>query len=571
MHLNPEASIDKLTPEGMHTFLLAEMKKIEQGLRPVPKTSGVVARLHPYKEKMGKPMQYDASLVNGSAPHQIHDEDPDGWYDEYDPVYEREKAARSISSQKESESGTGAHIFDVVAATAEEFAAMNTVARMSMDSNRVHYFPLQGSNIWLNLYDSEKSDQRYRKIILNKTEQEPSKCLIIMINRTGQFALNSKGQFTLTNRQRWKRFVYYGRDAIYCGYDQRHEAKIPDYAWTPSGYYKSVRGLWPCTLKDFLEGQMVGESVVVDLIMEYFAQVNPFWNDLRADYAAGSAYSAIPGSDIWSAHSRQHLIQMKFRCGMKRNNKEPIGHGIFLARASKLVKENELQKLFGYNPGHLYLGRKKEDMLDPLTNFIYDNCPDLDKPFKLPHDREIVVGKQIIRDALKMDIQIRRKSSVTYHSARAIYEWHDHNAMTIRSRALPVVKIPKNSKFRNLKLPKDCVRLTSRKEFLEEAEFQNNCVASYIPDVNADRASVWSQRKEDGTRNTIEICYHAGDYRRAGYFYINQMLGFDNERCEDDDYEEVKEALVGQTLPKQSAEDNKSFARPHRFLANAVH
>ena len=323
-------------------------------------------------------------------------------------------------------------------------------------------------------------------------------------------------------------------------------------------------------MKDLFESKTCGENVVADLIMDYFSQVNPFWNDMRKDFAAGSAYSAMDCKDIWAAHSRQHLIQMKFGTSLKRNNKEPIGHGIFLARASKVVKENEMQKLYGYDPGQVYLSRKKEDILGILSEIIYENCPGLDKPFKLPHDREIVVGKQIIRDALKMDVQMRRKSSLTYRSARAIYEWHEHCSITIRSRALPTVKIPKNSKFRELKMPKNCVRLKSRKEFLEEAEYQNNCVASYIEDVNADVASIWSLRKEDGTRETIDIRWHEGDYRRAGYFYVNQMHGYDNCKCTKESLRCVKQCLEGQTVPFRSRNDDEDFSEPRRFFANEI-
>lgn len=80
----------------------------------------------------------------------------------------------------------------------------------------------------------------------------------------------------------------------------------------------------------------------------------------------------------------------------------------------------------------------------------------------------------------------------------------------------------KNSRFKGLRLPENCIRLKSRKMFAEESSFQNNCVAGYIDNVNQDLYSIWSMRKEDGSRNTIEIVI------RRGRFCIVQMLGYDN-------------------------------------------
>ena len=553
--IKQELQIQDLTPEGMYQFFLSEMKKIEDGTRPVPKAAHVAARLHLPKENFWAKDENNerAKLMDGSDPDEIHAEP---WAQALSrSIMDRKKAVKQPEEKY-------IRIFDCLDVSEEEFNAMKCIAQIAKDPSYVQRFPLEGASVWFKLHNIDNPAPAE-----NENDFRSDQCLIVYINKTKYFALTADGQFALQKGTGWKRFVYYGRDALYSGYDQRHEQEPLDYEWTPSGYRLSVRGLWPTSMKDLFECTQCGANAVVDLIMDYFSQVNPFWNDLRKDFAAGSAYSAMDCREIWEAHSRQHLIQMKFGTSLNRNNKEPIGHGIFLARASKMVKENEMQKLYGYNPGQVYLSRKKEDMLEPLSDFIYNNCPGLDKPFKLPHDREIIVGKQIIRDALNMDVQMRRKSSLTYHSARAIYEWHEHCALTIRSRELPTVRISRDSKFRELKMPKNCVRLKSKKEFLEEAEFQNNCVASYIEDVNADMVSIWSMRKDDGTRVTIEVRWHGGDYRRGGYFYVNQMAEYGNSDCSKEDYDAVRKCLEGQTIPENSRGNNPYFREPHRFYA----
>lgn len=95
-------------------------------------------------------------------------------------------------------------------------------------------------------------------------------------------------------------------------------------------------------------------------------------------------------------------------------------------------------------------------------------------------------------------------------------------------------------------MPEDCVRLTSRKQFVEESTVNNNCVSTYIPAVNQDRCSIWSMRKPDGRRFTIEIrCRTSKEYPN-GYFYIGQMLGYDNMNVPDDDYKKIRNCLEKQ-------------------------
>lgn len=99
------------------------------------------------------------------------------------------------------------------------------------------------------------------------------------------------------------------------------------------------------------------------------------------------------------------------------------------------------------------------------------------------------------------------------------------------------MRIKKDSKFKNLKLPKDCTKLTTTKQMVMEGDFQHNCVATYINKVNADECSIWSQRKPDGTRNTIEIKIKQGKY------YIAQMRAFANQAPLQEDLDEIQKAI----------------------------
>ena len=75
------------------------------------------------------------------------------------------------------------------------------------------------------------------------------------------------------------------------------------------------------------------------------------------------------------------------------------------------------------------------------------------------------------------------------------------------------------------------------RQMLMEGNFQHNCVATYISKVNKDECSIWSQRKSDGTRNTIEIGIEHGKY------CIIQMCAFANQEPMQKDLEKVQKAI----------------------------
>ncbi len=398
--------------------------------------------------------------------------------------------------------------------TDEELQAVILLRRKLKEANGGK-FPCHGDT--LQLYLGKNQDgQEYLSI---KTEVFHN----IIVREDGSFTAVWDG------RRVWKTFLYYGNGMLFCKNEMNNNEK-----------------LWPCTMKDLFEKDLLSQRCMRLLIMEFFAKENLLWGDLARDYLAGSAYSSIPLTEIWEAHSREELLKNHYGFSMNRNNKETIGQGIFLIQARRIVKANELQKLYGFNPGPVYIGRKKKDLSLPLANYIMQTCPDIEKPVKLPHGQTTTIDTGLVIDAVNTEILLRRKISVTFHSPRGVLDWHDEASRIYRCRTESTVKIPKNSRFKKLKMPPNCVRLTSRRQFVEEGDFQHNCVASYIDYVNEDICSIWSMRKEDGTRNTIEIRCRKSKNNPAGYFYIAQMTGFGNSDVSEKDYELVREMITRQ-------------------------
>ena len=337
--------------------------------------------------------------------------------------------------------------------------------------------------------------------------------------------------------------------------------------WYPNGNVWNFPGnksqkSYPCSLKDFFYYQKKSNVAYQPylLLFQFLGETYPIFKDLASDFEQGSAYTSIPIIELYSCGSRRALLEKYYGItGMKRNNRECIGDGIFLHRAKRLVPEEHLQKIYGFHCFPTFIGRKKTDMVDPITYFLHvkftQNFPNMKIKIKNPYFAyeenapmkiDFEITKSFICDAVSMAISMDVKIPLSWKSLVTFKDWHDMLAIRSRNRKLPTVSIPKESKFRKLKMPEGCVRLTSRKQFVEESTVNNNCVSTYIPAVNQDRCSIWSMRKPDGRRFTIEIrCRTSKEYPN-GYFYIGQMLGYDNMKVPDDDYKKIRNCLEKQ-------------------------
>lgn len=336
----------------------------------------------------------------------------------------------------------------------------------------------------------------------------------------------------IKNEKRIRGFSY-SKDGILYGHSTPR-AKPKEFNPSFSMYFATKETKhWPCTMKDLFSIHTYDglfESVVY-FIMLFFGETNPLWKDLAKDYTEQSAYSAIPLTVIDESHSRRELIAKYYGedKAFKRNNKEPIGYGIFLARVSRIVKPEELQKLFGFNPGCISIGRAKNDLVKPLVQYICEATPNNNM-------RDSFV-QCLVEDAVAMNINKRQLVPISFKTTDEVLKWHDDMTPFGTYATTEKMKIKKDSKFKNLKLPKDCTKLTTTKQMVMEGDFQHNCVATYINKVNADECSIWSQRKPDGTRNTIEIKIKQGKY------YIAQMRAFANQAPLQEDLDEIQKAI----------------------------
>lgn len=346
-----------------------------------------------------------------------------------------------------------------------------------------------------------------------------------------EYGIECKLDTFIKSEKRIRDFSF-SKDGILYGHSTPH-IKPKEFKPLPMNFVAKGTKHWPCTMKDLFSVHTYSglfESVVY-FIMLFFGETNPLWKDLAKDYTEQSAYSAIPLSVINGSHSRRELIAKYYGedKAFKRNNKEPIGYGIFLARVSRIVKPEELQKLFGFNPGCISIGRAKNDLVKPLVQYICEATPNNNM-------RDSFV-QCLVEDAVVMNINKRQLVPISFKTTDEVLKWHDDMTPFGSYTTAERMRIKKDSKFKNLKLPKDCTKLTTTKQMVMEGDFQHNCVATYINKVNADECSIWSQRKPDGTRNTIEIKIKQGKY------YIAQMRAFANQAPLQEDLDEIQKAI----------------------------
>ena len=303
---------------------------------------------------------------------------------------------------------------------------------------------------------------------------------------------------------------------------------------TKKGRYRYSR--YPATTKDIWQfrpgsaGHMVFKAV-----FSYFAKSSKLWKDAYADFSEPSAYGSIPLMDIWECHNKKELFTKNYGYAPRRANKDSFGQNIFLARASRYVAENDLQKLYGYVPEHGFIGRRKDEIKKALwirtLKMLQAADPQMTGPMPgLYH---------YYSDYFRFCDRLGEKICVDITSAEQLKKLHDDAAGRIRQR-MRSWKITPDSPFRNLKLPAGWFNLTRQPELDEEGEVMHHCVATYGGAVKNGRSAIISRRIGQD-RYTAEVC--VGE---DGKFYIEQFRAFANDDVPEEIWNELEEILKDQ-------------------------
>lgn len=314
---------------------------------------------------------------------------------------------------------------------------------------------------------------------------------------------------------------------------------------TPS--YENISHGFPCSMKDlfYYQEKQHALSHILYALFLYWGQKYVIWRDLAEDFKSGSSYCSIPLDLIFECRTRRELIQKYCGNDMKRNNRETIGKGLFLAKIRKYIRPSDYQMLFDYDVSSYFINRDKKTVVKPLIVFLsrtlHSVCPEMQVN---SHGRVVRVTDGYIWDVINISFQLKKPLRLKFLSLTTFVDYHDALAIEQRNRAVRAFKIPSDSKFKNLRMPENCVPLVNRKQLVEEGTYNNNCVAGYGDRIAKDLCSIWSMRNDDGTRYTIEITV------RDGHFYLHQMRGYGNSEVPAEARKKVRDCLKDQCVEK---------------------
>jgi hypothetical protein len=193
-----------------------------------------------------------------------------------------------------------------------------------------------------------------------------------------------------------------------------------------------------------------------------------------------------------------------------------------LLQYSKVKEYNEqafIDKIStAYNPSQDLLATIIFRNLDPLS-YLSDDC--------VESETEQYVYN-IIKDYIHLCRLLKRKINLNFKSAKKVKALHDELSVLYESKCIPLIKIPKKSRFQPLQviLPKEFEWIKSRKRLIVEGQTMHHCVSSYANLINQDVCAIYSYLDEGSKeRYTIEI------RKKDNCFLIAQIQSKFNNGC----------------------------------------
>lgn len=261
----------------------------------------------------------------------------------------------------------------------------------------------------------------------------------------------------------------------------------------------------------------------IKIMLDFISKDKVFSKEIFNEYLEDRFYIPIKINDVNNCYNKRSLIQLYFKREdiPKAINKFSLLKGYLLMKCRKYVKDTEFQKLYIIKDLDFtqISVTVKESVIDFFTTY-YEHTLGL-KSNEI-HYEDDGYGDQLIRDYVRMTLMSDNKIlNLKIKSYRRLCEEHNKVSIKLRQKETKTIKIPKDSKFKNLKLPKEFEEIKTKKRIVEESIKQNNCVWSYAEDINKDICRIYSTMYE-GKRYTLEI------RKRRNKFVLAQLYGVCN-------------------------------------------
>lgn len=310
-------------------------------------------------------------------------------------------------------------------------------------------------------------------------------------------------------------------------------------------YYSLHQKKWfPLNLSRFsyfLNRYCTDQQQILWDLFEFLGTKNLLFCDLLKDYKERLLYLPYTFNQIMECKTKRELLQLSFKNIEipKRLNKENIHIAYLLMKCKKYVKEDEWNKLFeiDFSKVTFYKSNVSEQIRLLFFHYYYQKILKLDSQKRTLNDLDEILIEDYIN--LKIKYDRKKKLNLNIKSYRRIKEEHDKLEDSLREKNTPVIKIPKDSRFKNLKLPKEFELIKTRKRLILESRIQHHCVWSYGQKINNDRCCIYSIVR-NGERYTLEVV------REKNKFRINQFMGKFNTNAPNELVQEVNYLLSTQ-------------------------
>lgn len=273
-------------------------------------------------------------------------------------------------------------------------------------------------------------------------------------------------------------------------------------------------------------------------IFKYFSEKHLLFRELTNEYKNKLICLPIRINDIWEYRTKYDLLNgyCKNYKIPKNINKYPIQLTYLLTKCQKYVKENEYQKLvktiINYDYKNEFINSHREQLKSCLYLYYKINIEN-ERKKELDEDEEYLVADYI---EMKLRYDNDKIFNLNIKSIKRIESEHDRLTIKLRNKKTPIIKIPKNSKFKNLKLPTEFERIKTRKRLITESIINNNCVWSYAEKINKDKSAIYSVIY-DNERYTLEI------KERRKKYYLAQISGYGNSPAPVELIEKIKDII----------------------------
>lgn len=274
-------------------------------------------------------------------------------------------------------------------------------------------------------------------------------------------------------------------------------------------------------------------------VLKIFSEKHLLFKELNKEFFEQRIYAPIKINDVWEYRTKYELLKdyCKDYDIPKNINRYKIQLAYILIKCQKYVLKNEYQKLFNlisnYYESYFFKGTQKEQIKQSL--FIYYKL-NIENSIKRELEEQ---EENILQDyiAMKLTYDKKEKFNLKIKSIKRIINEHDMITVMLRNKKTPKVKIPKESKFKMLKLPNYFERIKNRKRLIVESVMQNNCVWSYADKINKDKSAIYSVIYEE-KRYTVEIKL------RRNKYYLAQISGYGNSQAPEELIKKLQEYLA---------------------------